>query len=241
MATIHRAASRAAGRARTSLRDDIDRLRLDAGWSVERLARAASVDPGYARRLMAGTVRPSLETYARLATALGADLGTRIYANTGPAVRDHTQAPMLELLLRTHHPRWDTFGEVGVRRPSRGWIDAVLHEPRERVAVATELQGQLRRIEQLVRWQTMKAESLPSWEGWPHLGDPEPQVSRLLVVRRTKATRAVVAEFARQMRSAYPAHPDDALEAITGTSPWPGAALIWVTLDARGARWASGR
>ena len=241
MRQLDRASTRAAARARATLREDLDRLRLDAGWSIAALARAAHVDTAYVHRLFAATANPSLETYARLATALGADLSTRVYANTGPRIRDHTQAPMLELLVRTHHPRWDPFTEVGVTRPSRGSIDAVLHEPRERVALATELQGQLRRLEQLVRWQTMKAESLPSWEGWPHLGDPEPRISRLLIVRRTKATRAVAAEFAAQLRVAYPAHPDDALEALTGTGPWPGPALIWVTLDARGARWAPGR
>jgi hypothetical protein len=60
-------------------------------------------------------------------------------------------------------------------------------------------------------------------------------------VRRTRATRAVAAEFARQLRLACPVHPDDALAALTGTAPWPGAALVWVTLDARGARFAQGR
>ena len=241
MNQVDRAAARSAARARATLREDLDRLRLDAGWSIAALARAAGVDSAFAHRLFAATANPSLETYARLATALGADLSTRAYPNTGPKIRDHTQAPMLELLVATRHPRWDAFAEVGVRRPSRGWIDAVLHEPRERLAVAAELQGQLRRLEQLIRWQTMKAESLPSWDGWPHLGEPEPTVSHLLVVRRTKATRAVATEFARQLRVAYPAHPDDALEALTGTNSWPGPALVWVTLDARGGRWAPGR
>jgi hypothetical protein len=66
-------------------------------------------------------------------------------------------------------------------------------------------------------------------------------VSRLLVVRRTRATRAVVAEFGRQLRVAYPAHPDDALAALTGTEPWPGAALVWMVVEGRSARWVSGR
>jgi hypothetical protein len=147
---------------------------------------------------------------------------------------------MMEALLDTVHPRWERHLEVGVRHPSRGWIDALLHDPREATAVATELQSELRRLEQLVRWQAARAAALPSWEGWGRLG-PEPEISRLLVVRRTRATRQVAAEFARQLRVSYPAHPDDAVAALTGTVPWPGPALVWITVDARGARWALGR
>jgi len=218
---------------------DIDRLRLDAGWTASSLAEASGVDPSFVHRILRGEGCPSLQTYARLTAALGADLALRAYPNTGPAVRDRLAAPMLELLARDAHTRWLRFMEVGVVRPSRGWIDAVLHDPAASVAVAAELQSALRRLEQLVRWQTMKAESLPSWPGWAQLG--EPSISRLLVVRRTRATRAVAQEFAAQLRVAYPAHPDDALAALTGTAPWPGAALVWMTVDAKGARWAPGR
>jgi transcriptional regulator with XRE-family HTH domain len=238
--TLARAAAAAARRSRVTLREDIDRQRLDAGWSVAKLARLAGVDPAYLHRIMAGTARPSLETCARLTSALGADLVVHAYPNTGPAVRDRLSAPMLEHLLLTAHPRWGSFLEVGVRRPGRGWIDAVLHEPRERLVLASELQSELRRLEQLIRWHGLKADSLPSWDGWAHLGEA-PAIGRLLVVRRTRATRRVAAEFARQLRTAYPAHPDDAVAALTGTTPWPGDALAWMVVDGRGARWASGR
>lgn len=235
------AIARAAQKRHSSLAEDLVRLREDAGVSRTRLATEAGVDRRFLDRIEAGKERPSLETYQRLASALGVDLSTRLYPNTGPAIRDRLAAPMCELLLREAHPRFGRYTEVGVHRPSRGWIDVVLHEPRERVAIASELQSQLRRLEQLIRWQGTKAESLPSWEGWPHLGE-EPAISRLLVVRRTRATRAVATEFARQLRVAYPAHPDDALAALTGTAPWPGPALIWVALEgARGARFLAGR
>jgi transcriptional regulator with XRE-family HTH domain len=154
----------------STLREDLVRLREDAGISRERLARAAGVDPAFVRRIEAGLATPTIATYQRLADALGADLSTRIFANTGPALRDHTQAPMLELLLATRHVRFAAFTEVGVRRPSRGWIDAVLHDSRDEVVVASELQGQLRRLEQQIRWHAIKAASLPSWAGWDHLG-----------------------------------------------------------------------
>ncbi len=238
--TIRRASAIAARRSRASFRDDVDHLRLDAGWSVAELARASGVDPGYLHRILNDDERPSVETCAGLAVALGADLAMRAYPNTGPAIRDRHQAPTLELLLRERHPRWRPYTEVAVRRPSRGWIDVVLHEPRERLAVASELQSELRRLEQLIRWQGAKADALPSWQGWDRLGEA-PTVSRLLLVRRTRATRAVAAEYAAQLRVAYPAHPDDALASLKGTSPWPGAALVWVALDARGARFVPGR
>jgi hypothetical protein len=109
-----------------------------------------------------------------------------------------------------------------------------------RLALAAELQSELRRLEQLIRWSAAKADALPSWEGWARLG-PEAAVSRLLLVRRTRTTRAVAAEFARQLRIAYPAHPDDALSALTGTAPWPGPALVWVVIDGSRSRLASGR
>jgi transcriptional regulator with XRE-family HTH domain len=236
---VARASARAVARVHRILAEDIDRLRGDAGLTVTSLARAAGVDRSYLHRVLAGTERPSHETYARLAVALGADLACRLYPDTGPLVRDRHQARMLEMLLKGLHPRWQVYPEVAVRRPSRGWIDAVLHDAREGVVVAVEIQSEFRRLEQLVRWSAEKAASLPSWDGWASLGE-EPRTSSLLVVRRTRATRGTAAAFAGQLRVAYPAHPDDALAALTGTAPWPGAALIWSVIDGADARLSAG-
>jgi hypothetical protein len=38
-------------------------------------------------------------------------------------------------------------------------------------------------------------------------------------------------EFERQLAAAYPAHPADAIAALTGTSAWPGAALVWAEIE----------
>ena len=176
--------------------------------------------------MMAGRANPSLETYAKLGVPLGADLSARLYPNTGPTIRDRHQAPIAEALLAQRHPRWQAATEVGVRQPARGWIDVVLHDPREGVIVAVEVESDIRRIEQQLRWAKMKMESLPSSSAWPEHKDP-PRISQLLIVRRTRATRRTALEFAAQLALAYPAHPEDALAALRGTKPWPGAAMIW--------------
>ncbi len=225
-----RAAARAATRARARLAEDIERLTADAGITLTALARAAGIEHGYLSKIMAGKARPSMETYAKLAIPLGADLAARLYPNTGPLIRDRHQARIVEALVAQLHPRWRATTEVGVSRPSRGWIDVVLHDPREGLLIAVEVESDIRRIEQLVRWARMKADSLPSWEGWPR--DSSPTVSQLLLVRRTRATRQIALEFAGQLALAYPAHPEDALRALTATAPWPGPALVWVQIEA---------
>ena len=79
----------------------------------------------------------------------------------------------------------------------------------------------------MLRRSESKAASLPSWEGWAHLGEA-PTVSQLLIIRETRTNREVAATYRRQLRTAYPADATDALEALTtATAAWPGAALLW--------------
>jgi transcriptional regulator with XRE-family HTH domain len=223
-------ARRRATRIHRNLSDDIRRFREDAGVSRAALAAAAGVDRGFLCRIEDGVVRASLDTYALLASGLGLDLHARLYPNTGPAIRDRHQARILEALLRQLQARWRPFPEVAVRSPSRGWIDAVLHDAAAGTIVATEIQSDLRRLEQLLRWFPEKVASLPSWDGWAHLGSVA-TTSQLLIVRSTKATRAIGREFERQLAAAYPAHPADAIAALTGTTAWPGAALVWAEIE----------
>lgn len=235
-----KSAARTASQLRLRLVEDLDRLRSDAGVSMAELARAAEVPSPYLSRILAGKAHPTFETYARLGAVLGADLSARYYPNTGPAIRDRHQARILESLLGTVVPPWHPYIEVVVRRPSRGFIDVVLHDPRAHVVVATEIESELRRLEQRIRWSHDKAESLPSWIGWSQLGDAA-EVSQLLIVRSTRATREIGREFDRVLRAAYPAHPDDALAALTGSARWPGAALIWARFDDRQTRFLTVR
>ena len=230
--SLGRGARRTADELHRRLGVDVARLRHDAGIRPAELARGSGVDPGFLCRIEQGAGHPTLETYARLAATLGADLSVRLYPNTGPAIRDRHQARILEALLALLHPRWRALPEIVVRRPSRGWIDAGLLDARSRVLVATEIQSELRRLEQLIRWSGEKAASLPSWDGWTQLGEA-PVVSQLLIVRDTRTTRAVAREFRRTLDAAFPAHPDDALAALTGTDPWPGPALLWASDEGR--------
>jgi len=227
---------------RRTLAEDLRRLRGDAGISQSAVAERAGVHPSLVSRVEAGALDPTLETYARIAAALGADLAARIYPQSGPSIRDRHQARMADLLLASLHPRWQGAPEVAVRRPVRGWIDLVLHDPSAHALVATELESVLHRIEQLIRWSTEKAHSIASSSNWPTwLGTgPEPDISRLLVVRWTRANRDAASAARRVLAEAYPADPRDALDALTGTAAWPGPALVWARIDGAEARLLDG-
>jgi len=183
-------------------------------------------------RLESGRSEPALETYARIAAVLGADLTARVYPNTGPAIHDRHSVPMADLLLGALHRRWRPAPEVRVREPAQGWVDLGLHDPVARLVVATELEAMLWRIEQLLRWSAEKAASLPSSDAWPTwAASGQPDVSRLLVVRWTRANREAAASARRVLLAAYPADPRDALAALLGSAAWPGAAIVWARID----------
>jgi hypothetical protein len=184
--------------------------------------------------------RPSIDALVRIATVLGADLSLRLYPNTGPSIRDRLQLRIQEGLLEVLHPRWHPYPEVAVRHPSRGWIDLVLHDEQAGTIVAAEIESGLRRLEQLLRWSQAKVAALPSWEGWARIGAVD-HPSRLLIARSTKATREIGRQFSRQLAVAYPAHPADAIAALTGTTAWPGPALIWVELERERVRFIGRR
>jgi transcriptional regulator with XRE-family HTH domain len=215
---------------------EIVRLREDAGLSQRAVAVAAGLDPGYLSRVETAAVRPTIETYTRIAAVLGADTNAHLYPTTGPTIHDRHQARIVEAVVRLLDARWQSFTEVAVRRPSRGWIDVVLHDPSAAVVVATEVETGLRRLEQLARWSREKADSLPSWEGWTRLPGGRPTISRLLIVRRTRANSAVGAEFERLLELTWPAHPADAIGSLVGTRPWPGPTLVWARSGRDGVR-----
>lgn len=242
MATLRERAQarRIADRVARTLSEDGRRLREDAGLTRAALAAAAGLDRAFLGRVEDGEVRPSLETYARLARALGADLAAHLYPNTGPAIRDRHQARIVEALVSSLAPQWQPHLEVATRKPARGWIDLVLHHAAARLLVATEVQSSLARIEQLIRWSGEKAASLPSWDAYDGLGQIG-GISRLLIVRSTRATRTIGREFVHQLEAAYPGHPADALAALRNGRAWPGPTLVWVDVRADGIRFIERR
>ncbi len=212
---------------RYQMAEDIVRMREDAGASQRQVAAACGISQGYLSRIEEHKAEPTLEIYARIAAALGADLACRLYPNTGSPIRDRHQSAIAVALLRLAHVRWGPWPEVGVWRPARGSIDLVFHDAAEHLAIATEIESELRRLEQLLRRSRDKASSLPSAAVWPYRDGETATISRLLVVRATRHNRDVVREFGALIAASYPGSPDAALAALTGTGPWPGAAMLW--------------
>ena len=205
-------------------------MREDAGRSQATIARAAGVSTGHLCEIEAGDAEPSLLVLERIGLALGADLGVRYFANTGPRMRDHLQVAMSETLLPDVDVSWRARLEVPVYRPVHGVIDVVLEERAGSTTVVTELHSQVRRVEQQIRWHTQKADALALQS------DQEGRsVSRLLVLRNTQATRDVVRAAMAVFAAAYPARSVDAIAAIREGAPWPGPAVIWMRVDGRGA------
>ncbi len=231
---------RTANELRRRIGGEIRRLRLDAGISQARLAAAAQIDHGHLSRIEAGSREPSIAVLIAIGEVLGADVQLRLFPTTGPRIHDHIQAPMIDGLFVELHERWKRLAEVAVRRPARGFIDAVLYAANEHVVVATEAQSDIRRLEQQLRWAQDKADSLPSSTVWPTLapGDaPPPRISQLLLLRSTQATRELARTFEATLASAYPARSADVHRALTtATGPWPGAGILWVVVEGGPAR-----
>ena len=198
------------------------------------MAEAAGSTADPPREIEQAIANRSLSVLAAIAQVLGADLSVRLYPTTGPIVRDHIQARIVEELLRIAHPRWRRLTEVPVYKPARGRIDVVFHDPQPAEVIATEVHSQVRRLEQQLGWARMKADSLPSADFWRFADSPT--VGQLLVVRSTRATRELARRFEATLRAAYPAPVADAIAALAGTGPWPGNALLWADVTGDTAR-----
>lgn len=215
---------------------DVRDQRLDAGLSIRTLAQVAEISPTFLSQIERGLREPSVAVLVAIASALGGDLRVRLYPGTGTRIRDPIQSRITEALLAMVHPRWRPHLEVPVYRPVRGVIDLVLHEPATGMIGATEIQSELRRLEQQLRWAHEKADALPSASMWASVG-PTARVDRILVLRNTHQTRAVIARFAATVASEYPASSADAYRALTTPdAPWPGSTLLWATVSGDAVR-----
>lgn len=210
--------------------------RLDRGVSQRALAAAAGIDRGSVARIEREEQAPSVADLVAIATALGMEPSIRLFPATGPRIHDRVSAPITDALLAVAHARWGRHLEVGVTKPDRGVIDLVLSDAKRGDIVATEIQGQLRRVEQQLRWAGQKADSLASAVGWPW-GVREPRVSHLLVLRSTSETRALVRGLPELFRAAYPVPESVSFAALSATDErWPGNALLWAEVVAGRAR-----
>lgn len=214
--------------------------RLDRGLSQRAVAAAAGIDHALLSRIEAGEITPTLATLTVIATALGMEPSIRLFPATGPRLHDRVSAPITDALLAVAHARWGRHLEIGVTKPDRGVIDLVLSDAKRGDIVATEVQGQLRRVEQQLRWAGQKADSLASAAGWPW-GVRQPTVSRLLVLRSTAETRALVRGLPELFAAAYPVPEYAAYGALTAAQArWPGNALLWAEVVGGRARMLDG-
>ena len=215
--------------------EEIRRLREEAGVSTGALAEVAGIHKSHLARIEAGLARPTVEVLTAIGVALGAELSLRYYPGSGPRLHDRFQAPMVETLLRDLDVRWTARLEVPVLRPSRGVIDVVLTDSQIPSTIACEVQSDLRRLEQQIRWSTEKADGLAR-----HLAETDPNaqhsVSRLLVIRSTEATREIARRYERTLATAFPAVSRDVVLALsTSSAPWPGSGIVWMNLHGRSA------
>lgn len=229
---VGRDAARDAQRIRRALGDELRRLRQDSGLSLSELARAALVSKAHLSDIENARREASLTILCRTSSVLGASLGVRLFAGTGPLMRDHIQVAMISALLRELHPRWQATPEVAVHQPVRGVIDLVMDSAHatDRASsplVACEAQSELRRLEQQLRWAKAKAEALGEAR--------QRSVSRLLLLRLTRATRQLAAEHAELLSISWPARCADVYSALTQGTDWPGDGLLWCRVEASAA------
>ena len=195
----------------------------DAGLSRRSVCDAAGIGPNTLAALERDDREPTIEVLSRLATALGGELSVRFHPGSGPALRDHLQAAMVEGLLGQRSTRWMAEVEVRVFTPSPGVIDVVLRDGLGSV-IACEAQSEIRRLEQQIRWARAKAEALPRKVG-------EAETSRILLLRTSPATRALVSTYPTTFRVAYPVSHRDAVAALVGDAAWIGAAIVWMDVQ----------
>lgn len=211
-------------RSAISMGEDLRRLRGDAGVSLRELAGVTGIDASHIARIEKGTSHASVQALTALAVALGADLSLRFDAGSGPRIHDRFQAPMLEGLVRWLAPCWAPRLEVVVPGPRRGVADIVLTDRSRPKLVVDEAQSEFRRIEQQLRWI---AEKTAAFQEAEH----DRYVSRLLIVRSTEATRAVVRAYAATFAASYPARTVDVVESLTRGTPWPGDGIVWMRVS----------
>ena len=205
----------------------IGSLRVETGVSRPELARCAGIAPSYLWKIERGAAEPSVQVLLAIGHCLGADLGVRFFPGTGPRLHDRFQAPMIEALIRVLGPAWQAQPEVPVAA-ARGVIDLVLRHSDNGVVVACECHSELRRLELVLRRLAEKTDGLAGQLAGKEAGG---DVSRLLLLRSTAETRSVARAFEATLAAAFPAKASEAIAALRGEGPWPGATILWARFD----------
>lgn len=128
-------------------------------------------------------------------------------------------------------------------KPARGVIDLALDDSLAGILIATEFQSRIERLEQQIRWHREKEESLASSQLWAFVtgrGSKPYGTSRLLVLRSTTALRSLANAYVETLAATYPARAADAVAALRVEAPWPGPAIVWMTVDDGVARLLDG-
>lgn len=221
--------------ARTRLGPEFRRLRQESGLSVRAVSSVVGISPSALSRFERCERDLSLMTVVALGVAVGAPLGIGFRAGSGPPVRDRLQATRIEAFLAYAHRDWVRHVEVPVGRAAIGGgvVDAVLTHPRDPLLVATESEGQIRRVEQTNRWAAQKADALRYSElarAAQRRGSL--RIDRVLLLASTRHNREVVAAHGETFRAAYPSLLVDALAALRDpTRTFPGSTLVWVSTE----------
>jgi transcriptional regulator with XRE-family HTH domain len=212
-------------RIREHVGTQVHELRVESGISQARLAAAAGIDRAHLSRIERGLVQPSIDVLVAVATALGADLGIRLFPGSGPRILDRLQAPIVEALIRLLHQRWRGIPELAVPK-ARGFIDLGIGLRDGSAGIACEVHSELRAIDTIQRRAFEKATALEE------LGIVGPKVSPLLVIRSTAANRTIVRTYEATLAASFPASIESAMAALQGSSaPWPGPAILWARLE----------
>ncbi len=208
-----------------------------AGLSIRETAKAAAVDFTHLSRAEKGDAALSMDSLVAVGAVIGQDVSIKLFASTGPRVRDRIQALIVEAVLATlQEDRWASRLEVPVHRPVRGVIDLVLQEIATGLLVAGEAHSLLTTVEGQLRHAHEKQDALPTATGYPwQAAIGAPPASRLLVLRSSATMHELVATLPLVFSSAYPGDTAQAVAALRDqATPWPGPSIIWVEVN--GAR-----
>ena len=186
------------------------------------------------------TANATIGMLTKIATALGAEPSVRFYPSTGPRLHDHVQVASSRRSSQRLHPRWRARSRCPyIDLPAESSMSSLPICAGE--LVGCEAHGEIRRAERQLRWAAGKTDALPSADGWPWM-DLRPRTSRLLILRSTAATRALVQSAPHLFAAAYPGRTSEAVEGLTtekGTVP--DAAIVWVDVPrARASRMLDG-